>query len=61
MAKAVEDHWPGELSGLVVTRYGHNVPTERIEVVEAAHPVPDRGGAQSRRAHAEDGAGTLGR
>jgi hydroxypyruvate reductase len=41
MAKAVEDHWAGELEGLVVTRYGHRVPTRRIEVVEAAHPVPD--------------------
>ena len=41
MAKAVEDHWPGELSGLVVTRYGHAVPCKRIEIVEAAHPVPD--------------------
>lgn len=44
MAKAVEDHWNGDLSGLVVTRYGHNVPTRRIEVVEAAHPVPDAAG-----------------
>ncbi len=44
MAKAVEDHWKGDLSGLVVTRYGHNVPTKRIEVVEAAHPVPDAAG-----------------
>jgi hydroxypyruvate reductase len=44
MARAVEDHWKGELSGLVVTRYGHNVPTKRIEVVEAAHPVPDAAG-----------------
>ena len=44
MAKAVEDHWKGELSGLVVTRYGHKVPARRIEVVEAAHPVPDAAG-----------------
>ncbi len=44
MAKAVEDHWPGELSGMVVTRYGYNVPTRHIEVVEAAHPVPDAAG-----------------
>lgn len=44
MAKAVEDHWEGELSGLVVTRYGHAVPTRHIEVVEAAHPVPDAAG-----------------
>ncbi|MEQ1880402.1 MAG: glycerate kinase [Burkholderiales bacterium] len=44
MAKAVEDHWSGELSGMVVTRYGHSVATQRIEVVEAAHPVPDQAG-----------------
>ncbi|NBB82028.1 MAG: DUF4147 domain-containing protein [Alphaproteobacteria bacterium] len=44
MARAVESHWPGDLSGVVVTRYGHGVPTERIEVVEAAHPVPDPAG-----------------
>jgi hydroxypyruvate reductase len=44
MAKAVEDHWPGELSGMVVTRYGYGVPTNRIEVVEASHPVPDEAG-----------------
>ena len=44
MARAVEDHWPGELSGLVVTRYGYGRPTNRIEVVEAAHPVPDEAG-----------------
>ncbi|MES2898082.1 MAG: glycerate kinase [Pseudomonadota bacterium] len=41
MAAALETHWLGELSGLVVTRYGHRVPTARIEVIEAAHPVPD--------------------
>ena len=44
MAKAVEDHWPGPLEGLVVTRYGHAVPCARIEIVEAAHPVPDAAG-----------------
>ena len=47
MAKAVEDHWPGELSGMVVTRYGYKVPTKRIEVVEAAHPVPDEAGREA--------------
>ena len=47
MAKAVEDHWPGELSGMVVTRYGYHVPTRRIEVVEAAHPVPDEAGRKA--------------
>src|SRR5256884_3020139 len=44
MAKAVEDNWLGELSGLVVTRYGYGVPCRRIEIVEAAHPVPDAAG-----------------
>lgn len=50
MARAVEEAWPGvDLSGVVVTRYGHAVPTRRIEVIEAAHPVPDRNGAQAAR------------
>jgi glycerate 2-kinase len=49
MARAVEDNWPGELEGLVVTRYGYAVPCERIEIVEAAHPVPDRAGEQAAR------------
>lgn len=44
MARAVERHWSGPLSGLVVTRYGYAVPCERIEIVEAAHPVPDDAG-----------------
>ncbi|MDH3474359.1 MAG: DUF4147 domain-containing protein, partial [Rhodospirillales bacterium] len=41
MAQAVENAWQGPLEGLVVTRYGHGLPCNRIEVVEAAHPVPD--------------------
>lgn len=44
MARAVEDHWHGPVSGLVVTRYGYDVPCERIEIVQAAHPVPDAAG-----------------
>ena len=44
MARAVEQHWSGPLEGLVVTRYGHAVSCERIEIVEAAHPVPDAAG-----------------
>jgi len=44
MARAVEDHWPGALSGVVITRYGHGVPCRRIEIVEAAHPIPDEAG-----------------
>ena len=47
MARAVEDHWIGPLSGLVVTRYGYGVPCERIEIVEAAHPVPDAAGLEA--------------
>ncbi|MBS1209751.1 MAG: ttuD [Proteobacteria bacterium] len=44
MAAAVEAHWPGTLEGLVVTRYGYAVPCTRIEILEAAHPVPDAAG-----------------
>ena len=49
MARAVEDHWSGEVSGLVVTRYGYGVACRRIEVVEAAHPVPDAAGEAAAR------------
>ncbi len=44
MGLALERHWPGELEGLIVTRYGHGAPCRRLEVVEAAHPVPDEAG-----------------
>ncbi|HJV71443.1 glycerate kinase [Ideonella sp.] len=50
MARAVERHWPGPkdmLGGLVVTRYGYSMPCEHIEIVEAAHPVPDAAGLQA--------------
>ncbi len=47
MAQAVEAHWDGPLSGLVVTRYGYGAPCERIEIVEAAHPVPDEAGLRA--------------
>src|SRR5271163_506202 len=53
MAQAVEQHWPGPLSGLVVTRYGYGVPCERIEIVEAAHPVPDASGMRAARSMLE--------
>jgi len=49
MAQAVEQHWSGRLDGLVVTRYGHGVPCQRIEIVEAAHPVPDAAGESAAR------------
>jgi hydroxypyruvate reductase len=47
MAQAVERHWQGPLSGLVVTRYGHGADTRHIEVVEASHPVPDDAGRKA--------------
>ena len=50
MAHAVEAHWsgpPDQLSGLVVTRYGYGLVCRRIEIVEAAHPVPDAAGLQA--------------
>ena len=43
MAIAVEREW-GEVEGIAITRYGHGLPTESIEVVEAGHPVPDEAG-----------------
>jgi hydroxypyruvate reductase len=49
MAKALEESWDGPLEGLVVTRYGYRVPTERLEVVEAAHPVPDAAGREAAK------------
>jgi len=44
MAAAFEKAWDGPLDGLIVTRYGYGCPCERIEVIEAAHPVPDEAG-----------------
>lgn len=49
MAQALEDAWGEPLEGLVVTPYGHAVPCRRIEVVEAAHPVPDAAGYLAAR------------
>ncbi|MEG3619543.1 glycerate kinase [Magnetovibrio sp. PR-2] len=47
MAHALEQAWDGPLSGLVVTRTGYGIPTQRIEVVEASHPVPDQAGVEA--------------
>ncbi len=47
MAHAVERHWEGPLEGLVVTRYGYQVDCDSIEIVQAAHPVPDQAGLQA--------------
>ncbi|KSV81769.1 glycerate kinase type-2 family protein [Sinorhizobium sp. Sb3] len=44
MAAAFERHWDGPLSGVVVTRYGYAAPCEKIEVLEASHPLPDENG-----------------
>ena len=49
MAQAVEQAWHGPLSGLVITRYGYGVPCQKIEIVEAAHPVPDAAGLNAAR------------
>jgi hydroxypyruvate reductase len=49
MAAAVEAHWRGPLSGIVVTRYGHDVPCRQIEVIEAGHPLPDDAGRDAAR------------
>lgn len=47
MAAAFEKAWKGPIEGLVVTRYGYGVPTKKIEIVEAAHPVPDAAGREA--------------
>ncbi|OQM74891.1 glycerate kinase type-2 family protein [Manganibacter manganicus] len=49
MAAAFEKAWDAPLDGLVVTRYGYSAPTQRIEVIEAAHPVPDEAGLEAAR------------
>ncbi len=51
MAVAVERHWSATapLAGIAVTRYGHSLPTKRIRVIEAGHPVPDEAGEKAAR------------
>lgn len=49
MAAVLEQHVDWPIEGLVVTRYGYAVPCQRIEIVEAAHPVPDAAGAAAAR------------
>ena len=44
MAQVLEAHWPGPLEGLVVSAYGHAAACTQIEIVEAAHPLPDAAG-----------------
>src|SRR3978361_961223 len=54
MAAAAEAHYldalemdPSRLSGIATTRHGHGVPTRRIKVIEAGHPMPDEAGLQA--------------
>jgi len=47
MAQVFEQYYKGDYEGLVVTRYGHGVPTQKIKVIEASHPVPDEAGAKA--------------
>ena len=54
MAAAAERHYldrlalnPARLTGIATTRHGHGVPTRRIRVVEAGHPVPDEAGLKA--------------
>jgi len=51
MAQAAEEGWPGgaPLHGIALTRYGHTLPTRYVQVVEAAHPVPDAAGERAAR------------
>ncbi len=49
MASSFERSWQHELSGLVVTRYGHKVETSRIEVLEASHPIPNEAGMEATK------------
>ena len=51
MALAVERHWPAHapLDGIALTRYGHGLPTDRIRVIEAGHPIPDEAGEHAAR------------
>ena len=65
MAAAAERHYldtlgldPARLTGIATTRHGHGVPTRRIRVIEAGHPVPDEAGLESRRRHAASGGGS---
>ena len=49
MALAAEKNWSSNLEGIAITRYGHGLPTKRIRVVEAGHPVPDEAGEAAAR------------
>jgi hypothetical protein len=45
----LEKSYRGDLEGIAITRYGHGLPTRKIRVVEAGHPVPDEAGEAAAR------------
>jgi hydroxypyruvate reductase len=49
MAAEVERQWPAPLDGIVIVPYGHGADCQHIEIVEAAHPVPDAAGVAAAR------------
>ena len=49
MAQVVESHYDAPLEGVVITRYGHALPTKKIMVLEAGHPVPDVAGKEATK------------
>ena len=49
MVQALENAWDGPLEGVVVTRYGYGGPTQKIELLEASHPVPDQAGVMAAK------------
>ncbi len=50
MARVAENHYgPENLEGMVITRYGHAVKTQKIKVIEASHPVPDQAGFEASK------------
>ena len=49
LAQAFERQFDGPLTGVVVTRYGYAAPCEKIQVLEASHPVPDQAGIEATR------------
>src|SRR5690625_2831203 len=49
MAQTLEAHWPGPLSGTVVTRYDYQVDCKHIQILQAAHPVPDENSLDAAR------------
>ncbi len=50
MARVAENHYgPENLEGMVITRYGHAVKTQKIKVIEASHPLPDQAGLEASK------------